>query len=132
MAVPTGLWLSVPLNNPLSARPFLTVEDLDGQPVVTAGELNHLHRYLKSVCKRAGVEPWIPTTTSSALEMVSLARSYNGIVFSFPPGMMPAEHREHAAILQLRTPEADGFGTYVARRRDTPLSDAAQRFWDSL
>lgn len=131
LTVPTGLWLAVPHDNPLSRKPFLVLEDLDQQPVVTAGKLNHLHRYLVQACARAGVRLNIPATSSNAEELVGLAATYRGLFFAFSPGMMP-DLKEYAAVLQLRTPEAQSFGTYVVRRRGDRPSEAACRFWESV
>lgn len=128
--VPTGLWLAVPSENPLASKERLVLADLDGQTIVTAGTLNHLHRYLAAECERAGIRPNIPLTASNPELLVQLAQECSGLFFAFPPSIRPADNERQVSVLPLDTPEATRFGTYLVRRAGTRPSTAAQRFWD--
>ena len=63
LVVETGVYAFVPEDNPLSARKELELSDLDGQPFVTFGKRNHLHRYFVEACEAAGAHPDILRTT---------------------------------------------------------------------
>lgn len=130
--VPTGLWLAVPRTNPLSQRSHLTPHDLDGQTVVTAGKLNHLHRYLLTICDQADAHPSIPTTASNPDMLVQMARECGGLFFTFPASIRPEGDRRDVAVLPLETPESRKFGTYMVRRLDVRPHPAASEFWDYL
>lgn len=131
LLVATRLWLAVPRGNPLATRPSLTLEDLDGQQLVTAGKANHLHRFVIDACERAGIHVGVPATSSNPDMLVSLARKHGALFFTFPAHLQRAgrEGRDEVAILELVTPESHAFGTYAVRRRDSRRSPAARRFW---
>ena len=130
LLVATGLWLAVPADNPLAGRERIRVEDLDGQRFVTAGKLNHLHRYLVGACERAGVRIEIPATSSNPDMLVQLARKHDALCFAFPARILDTqEHYGQSRIVALDAPEADAFGTYAVRRRDSRRTPAARRFW---
>ena len=130
LVVATGLWLAVPLGNPLAGKERLTLNDLEGQRLVTAGRLNHLHRYIVKTCEAAGVHIDIPVTSSNTDMLVQLAREHDALCFAFPARIIDTE-REYpdAVVLPLDTPEPTGFGTYAVRRRDSRRTPAARRFW---
>lgn len=129
-AVPTGLWLAVPLSNPLSERDHLELKDLAGQTIVTAGRLNHLHRYLTEACEQAGISPNIPTTSSNPALLVRVAQECSGMFFAFPPHIGNSDDRGHnARVLPLRMAGSDTFGTYLVRPRGTRPTAAAREFW---
>lgn len=125
LLVPTGLWLAVPPTNPLCGLGRLTLQDLEGQRIVTAGRLNHLHRYIMEVTRDAGVHIEIPASSSNTDMLSKLAREYEALCFAFPW----AADEDKPPVLPLLTPEADGFGTYAVRRRDSRRSPAARLFW---
>lgn len=130
LVVATGLWLAVPLGNPLASKERLTLNDLEGQRLVTAGRFNHLHRYIVRACEAAGVHIEIPVTSSNTDMLVQLAREHDALCFAFPARIIDTE-REYpdAVVLPLDTPEPTGFGTYAVRRRDSRRTPAARRFW---
>lgn len=130
LLVATGLWLAVPLANPLSRKERLAPADLDGQRLVTAGRLNHLHRYIVGQCEKAGVHVEIPATSSNPDMLVSLALKHDALCFAFPDRIQDNEARHaQARVLALDTPESKAFGTYAVRRRDSRRTPAARRFW---
>lgn len=130
LVVATGLWLSVPHENPLSSREALVLSDLEGQTVVTAGRLNHLHRYLVEVCEEAGVHVVIPTTSSNTEMLVKRACELRALFFSFPPSILPPQTTRDAAIVALQTPESSLFGTYLVRSKGKRHSAAANALWN--
>lgn len=132
LVVPTGLWVAVPRANPLSARERLVPADLDGQTFVTAGRLNHLHRFLLDTCERAGVQPNIPVTASNPQMLVELAMEYRALFFTFPAWLRTPRDPAEMAIVPLDVPEAAQFGTYLVRRRGGRHTAAAQSFWRYL
>lgn len=130
LVVATGLWLAVPLGDPLASKERLTLDDLDGRRLVTAGRLNHLHRYIVKACEAAGVHIEIPATSSNTDMLVQLARKHDALCFAFPARIVDTEREyPNAVILPLDTPESTGFGTYAVRRRDSRRTPAARRFW---
>lgn len=130
LLVATGLWLAIPLDNPLSRKERLTPADLAGQRLVTAGRLNHLHRYIVGLCEAAGVGVEIPATSSNPDMLVALAHKHDALCFAFPTRIRDndANHAQ-SRILPLDTPESLVFGTYAVRRRDSRRTPAARRFW---
>ena len=130
LIVATGLWLAVPLDNPLASKERLTLADLDGQRLVTAGRLNHVHRYIVKVCEAAGVHIEIPATSSNPDMLVQLSRKYDALCFAFPVRITGTETRHaDSKIIPLDTLESAAFGTYAVRRRDSRRTPAARRFW---
>ena len=130
LVVATGLWLAVPSGNPLAGKERLTLDDLEGQRFVTAGRLNHLHRYIVKACEAVGVHIEIPATSSNPDMLVQLAREHDALCFAFPARIVDTERKyPNAVILPLDTPESTGFGTYAVRRRDSRRTPAARRFW---
>ena len=128
LIVATGLWLAVPLDNPLASKERLTLADLDGQCLVTAG--NHLHRYIVKACEAAGVHIEIPATSSNPDMLVQLSGKYGALCFAFPARITGADTRHVGTkIIPLDTPESAAFGTYAVRRRDSRRTPAARRFW---
>lgn len=130
LIVATGLWLAVPLDNPLASKERLTLADLDGQRLVTAGKLNHLHRYIVKACEAAGVRIEIPATSSNPDMLVQLSNKYGALCFAFPARITGTDTRHVGTkIIPLDTPESAAFGTYAVRRRDSRRTSAARRFW---
>lgn len=130
LVIPTGLWLAVPRDNPLSTRERLTLADLDGQTVITTGKHNHLHRYFTQACGEAGVRPVIPISTANADMLVQLALEYRGMFFAFPEIMPASVDASMIAVLPLDIPEAPLFGTYLVRKNGARHSAAARSFWE--
>ena len=130
LLVATGLWLAVPADNPLAKKERLVPSDLDGQRLVTAGRLNHLHRYIVRVCEQVGAHIEIPATSSNPDMLVKLAREHDALCFAFPDRIQDNELRHaDSRVLPLDTPESAVFGTYAVRRRDSRRTPAARRFW---
>lgn len=130
LTVPTGLWIAVPRANPLSGRERLVPADLDGQTFVTAGRLNHLHRFFVDLCERNGVHPVIPVTASNPDMLVQLAGEYRALFFAFPDWVRAADASRDVAVLPFDVPESEQFGTYLVRRPGGRCSGAARAFWD--
>lgn len=130
LLVATGLWLAVPEGNPLAGRERLTLADLEGQRLVTAGKLNHLHRHIVAECDRAGVHIEIPATSSNPDMLVKLAREHAALCFAFPARISGREEgHDGGAVIPLDTSESAAFGTYAVRRRHSRRTPAARRFW---
>ena len=130
LVVETRLWLAVPAANPLARKDALVPADLDGQRVVTAGRLNHLHRYLLKVCELAGAHVDIPATSSNPDMLVRLARENDALCFAFPESMVSGRwNAAESVLVPLDAPESARFGTYAVRRRDSRRTPAVRRFW---
>lgn len=155
--VATGLWLAIPCSNPLARRDHLELADLDGQRLVTAGRLNHLHRYIAHACEQRGVNLEIPASSSNNELLVRLARESDALFFTFPerithpasgsgarpgaardvenpteasePAPAPPDRTPEFAVVELVTAESRAFGTYAVRRRDSRRTPAARQFW---
>ena len=108
-AVETSTYVFVPRESPLAARKRLAAADIEGQPFVTFGKRNHLHRFFVEACQAAGVKPNIIMTTSDAHLLVRTAEQQQACYFGFPlhielvesPTTVPAvvlpEHRRRSA-----------------------------------
>lgn len=125
-----GLFLGVPANNPLAHKDRLTVFDLDGQRLVTAGKLNHLHQFVMRRCQQAGVELEVPATSSSQPLLRSLAKEYNALAFVFPH--LAGTEDDGRVMLPLDIDGAADFGTYALRRKGERRSRTLRKLWEEL
>lgn len=126
----TGLFLAVPADNPLAGRGRLTVFDLDGQRLVTAGKLNHLHQFVMLRCQEAGVQVDVPVTSSSQALLRGLAREYDALAFVFPH--LADEKGDGRVMLPLDLDGATEFGTYALRRKGERRSRRLRKLWEEL
>lgn len=122
-----GYHLLVPLENPLSQRSHLELTDLDGQPLVTLGKKNHLHRFFLAECKREGVRPDILIETSESVLRDKYCREVAALAFACSP--KSTRPNVPTVCLPLCMRGAQQFGTYAIRRRGAGMSIAGQRFW---
>lgn len=125
-----GYHLLVPVQNELSDRVYLELADLDGQPLVTLGKKNHLHRLFTAECERVGVHPNILIETSENV----LRDKYVGEVSALAFACSPKSSRPNVptVCLPLCMRDAQVFGTYAIKRRGAPLTVPAERFWSCL
>lgn len=131
LVVKTGVHAFVPEGNPLENRSRLSIGDLDGQPFVTFGKRDHLHRYFIEACDAAGVRPDILLTTSNRDLCVRTAIEQHAFFFGFPTSICDPDPSATAPI-PVDLGREDSFGTYAIRRKGTALSPAARAFWDFL
>ena len=131
LVVETGTYVFVPRESPLAARKRLAAADIEGQPFVTFGKRNHLHRFFVETCEAAGVKPNIIMTTSDAHLLVRTAEQQQACYFGFPPHIELVESPTHVLVpLDLNTETV--FGTYAVKRQGAALSSSARAFWDFL
>ena len=131
LVVETGTYVFVPRESPLAARERLVAADIEGQPFVTFGKRNHLHRFFVEACEAAGVKPNIIMTTSDAHLLVRTAEQQKACYFGFPPHIELVESPTHVLVpLDLNTETV--FGTYAVKRQGAALSSSARAFWDFL
>ena len=131
LVVETGTYVFVPRESPLAARERLVAADIEGQPFVTFGKRNHLHRFFVEACEAAGVKPNIIMTTSDAHLLVRTAEQQKACYFGFPPHIELVESPTHVLVpLDLNTETV--FGTYAVKRQGAVLSSSARAFWDFL
>ena len=129
LLVKTGLFLSVPRDNELARKERLTIQDVDGQPFVTFGKRNHLHRFFSEECKGAGVYPDILLTTSDSEMLIQSAQSSEALYFCFAEvADIQAEYGR--VVRPLDTPSRSSFGTYAIIRKELPAASSAKLFWD--
>lgn len=125
-----GYHVSVPLQNPLAARDCLVLEDLDGQPFVTLGKRNHLHRFFTEECAAHGVSPNILIEASEPFLFKKCCDEGTALAFACAP-----KHTKPKGLsvdLPLGMRDTQLFGTFACRRKATPLSPAAEQFWNYL
>lgn len=127
----TGTYLRVPNGHPLYDRQELFLEDLRDVPLVTAGQRNHLQRYLEDECWKAGFSPTFALMTSDVNMLTTYARENKMLNFAFPAHIVPPDNPDDR-ILPLRLPRGDEVCTYAIRRKDRRPSDPARRFWEYL
>lgn len=128
-----GIWLYVPASHPLAGRAELSLADLDCLALITAGEHNHVHRFVMTRCAKAGVRPDIRATTTDTGLLVNLVREHGAACFGFPPDVAPLPPA--TASVHLDVAGGDAFGTYVIRKPHSSRSSAAPRaaaarFWE--
>ena len=140
----TGLWLAVPPDSPLYERESISIEDLQGQRVVTAGHLNHLHRFVLEECQRVGVQPLIPASSSNIELLRKLSLEHNAMVFVFPESYYSVSPRTSFDLtntliskqgwntVSLIVDGGDKFGTYAIRSRTRASNATARRLWAFL
>ena len=109
----------------------LAAADIEGQPFVTFGKRNHLHRFFVETCEAAGVKPNIIMTTSDAHLLVRTAEQQQACSFGFPLHIELVESPTHVLVpLDLNTETV--CGTYAVKRQGAALSSSARAFWDFL
>ncbi len=131
LVVETGVYAFVPEDNPLAMRNELELKDLDGQPFVTFGKRNHLHRYFVEACDAAGVHPDILMTTSDTELLVRSATQQHALYFGFPPHVLD-DPKEGRILVRINLERANAFGTYAVKRKSVSPSSSARLFWDYL
>ncbi len=125
-----GYYISVPLNHTLADRVCLELEDIDGQHFVTLGKRNHLHRIFMEECEKAGVCPDI--LAASTEESVFERYRQQGQALSFACAPKSIQPYGDVNYIPLGMGDAQLFGTYALRRKDSYLSMPARRFWEYL
>lgn len=129
--VETGTYVHVPVANPLSRRERLGAHDLDGQPFVTFGKRDHLHRFFMDTCADLGIEPNVLMTTSNVDLLTSCALQNEALMFGLPPNENVDPIPDYPLVPVDLRPDVS-FGTYAVKRKGEPLSPAAQAFWNYL
>jgi LysR family transcriptional activator of glutamate synthase operon len=149
LMVRQGVWVRVPSGSPLADKEELSISDMDGQPMVTAGPGNHLHQFFLQKCKEEGVSPNIKATAEGTNALRQLARSSGALYFDFNPKLRnpqasPADREDAPAAsgqeahssrvpgrtIRLCITGGDDFGTYEIRVPRLPASRAARHFWE--
>ncbi len=131
LVVETNTYVYVPKESELASKEKLTLPDIEGQPFITFGKRNHLHRFFIEACEAAGVQPDILMTTSDADLLVRTAEQQRALYFGFPPHINPITSPT-SVLLPLDTGTDIVFGTYAIKRRGSALSSAARSFWKFL
>ncbi len=131
LLVETGTHVHVPLDNPLAQRAHLTLADLDGQPFVTFGKRDHLHRYFMDACAVHGIVPNIVMTSSNIDVLTSSAAQNEALMFGLPPNENVEPIPDYPLVPVTLRDDAH-FGTYAVKRKGDPLSPAALAFWEYL
>ena len=128
-----GVWLYIPADHPLARLPYLELSDLDHLPMVTAGQHNHVHRFVMQRCNDEGVHPDVRATVTDTALLGHLLYEHNASCFGFPPSV--AEAPRGFVALRLAVEGGEWFGTYVVRKPAGPRGSggearrAAKAFW---
>ena len=128
-----GVWLYIPADHPLAGRPHLELSDLNHLPLVTAGQHNHVHRFVMQRCAEEGIHPNICATATDSALLGHLLYEYNASCFGFPPSV--AETPRGFVALRLSVEGSEWFGTYVVRKPAGPrgsgadMRRATKAFW---
>lgn len=125
-----GYSVNVPWESSLASCERIDLGQIDGQPFVTLGERNHLHRFFMEQCDKAGVRPDIVASTSD-MGLFERARVRSSAL-SF--GCTPAPDGTCLAtkLVPFDMEDADKFGSYAIRRPGIPLSPLARAFWEAM
>lgn len=125
-----GYSLNVPQDSPLAGRDRIGLGQLDGQPFVTLGERNHLHRFFMEQCSKAGVRPDIVASTSDMGMFEQARERSSALSFSCTP--MPDGSCMATRLVPLDMEDADKFGSYAIRRPGVAPSPLARAFWEAM
>lgn len=123
-----GYHVSVPKWSPLASYDHFELEDMDGVPFVTLGERNHLHRFFIEQCRKVDVYPNIVVATSDMNVFEHFRTKDSALAFACAPDS--TQPYKDVVYIPLNMADADLFGTYVIKKRDVTLSNAARRLWD--
>ena len=130
LIVRTAAYVHVPHTNPLAKKDVLELADLEGQPMVTFGKRDHLHRYFVDLCAKQGLEPNIIMTASNLDVLLRTVHQNQALMFGLPPKDDRPVNPDYP-LVPLKTDDTI-FGSYVVKRKGEPLTPAAQAFWDYL
>ena len=131
LVVRTGIFLYIPEKDPFSKRMELSLEDLEGKPLITFGKRNHLHRFFLEVCADADVQPHIVMTTSDLDLLLRSAESQGAYYFGFPPFICDAQKVGRVGV-RVDTKCDEVFGTFAIRRKESPHNEASRELWHLL
>lgn len=126
----SGVWLLAPEGHAFCRYGHVELADLDGQPMVTAGHHNHLHRFFMDRCRAEGVSPDIRANSTDGAMMAQLAHEYGALRFGFNPAVSPVPEGDRA--VELLIPGGEAFGTYALRRIRARPTEGARLFWAAL
>lgn len=131
LVVETGMNVFVPPASPLHDRKRLTLADLDGQPFITFGKRDHLHRFFVEACEEANVHPDIVLTSSNKDLLLRTAHEQDAFYFGFP-ARLNASGSQTTDPLPVDLGRDDLFGTYAIKKKGVALSTSARAFWEFL
>lgn len=121
-----GVWVYLPADHHLARQQSVALPDLSGLPLVTAGEHNHVHRFVALRCSQLGIQLDVLATTTDTTLLGHLVYEHRAACFGFPPQVKEPPHGFVARELAIEGGEA--FGTYLVRRPTSPeLDDIAGR-----
>ncbi|MCX8997056.1 LysR family transcriptional regulator [Rhizobiaceae bacterium BDR2-2] len=118
----------LPRNNPLCARPSVSLTDVRDIPFIIFDSGFSLHRIILDASRRAGFEPTIAARSSQIDFMIELVGA--GLGTAFLPRMIAAQRR-HPAVRHVLLDEPDTeWIMAMAWRRGAYLSGAARAWLD--
>lgn len=127
-----GVWLSVPGNSPLAQKGSAAPDDLDGVPLVSLGQHNHVHRFVLSRCKKHGSNPRVLVATTAQNMIGRLTQELDAVSFAFPPSLEP--NRPGRNLIPFLDQGAELFGTYLVRSAQKGSSQRRTKcerlFWE--
>lgn len=127
LLVQSGTYVGICPGHPLYGHSSLTIQDLKGQPFVTAGTNNHLHHLLEQECHNAGFSPSVAFMSSSADVLVHYAIAHGMLFFSFADWSCQTEDGP-IKVVALNVPGGDAFGTYLIWKDGSALGQIPEQF----
>lgn len=125
-----GYSVNVPEGSSLASCERIGLDQLNGQPFVTLGERNHLHRFFMEQCEKAGVRPDIVASTSD-MGMFEQARVQSAAL-SFGCTPAPDGTCLTTRLVPLDMEDTDKFGSYAIRRPGVAPSPLARACWGRM
>lgn len=126
-----SICVHVPSTSELASLDTLSLGDLEGMPMVTAGKRDHLHRLFLQQCREAHITPDVILSTTDTKLLFKTVEEKQAAYFGFPSHIVPIPVEGYIAR-KLFLPGSEAFGTYAIRRRGSTFGKTALSFWHSL
>lgn len=117
----------LPPNHPLAGRQSINLSELAGDKFILFPEGSFLYYYSLHLCRNVGFEPKVDFTIHGTRNLAELVAAGIGVSLSTASDIITIR-QHHVAMVEISPTPPTYLNLY--RRKDRPLSAAAQAFWD--